>query len=401
MTIPSIFSTRQRAAFTVIVALIAAIATFASAATPKELREERKQVQSEAAEVALQLDALNAEVDEITAALQAAQANVETQRAAVEAAQRAVKDARLAHDQAQVAIRDLEALEEQAQANLRAAAVESYVSFRGFDDIDLLGDDPWAATRAETLVDIGTGSGFEALDDMRVISAKLDHQRELAAQGAEEAAGYEAAVTLRLADLDAAVAIKEAILEDVLARQDRRLSEAAVLASLDASLSNEIHEEEQRIADAIAAALAAQTPPSGGITIPAGTDVEVTSVRGILVNSLIADNLEGLLAAMEARGFPLRGWGYRSAESQIAVRRSNCGTSEYAIWQMPSSSCRPPTARPGHSQHELGLAVDFTYKGRVISHNETAVFRALSEIAADYGFFNFPREPWHWSTTGN
>ena len=136
------------------------------------------------------------------------------------------------------------------------------------------------------------------------------------------------------------------------------------------------------------------------MTIPDNAPVELTTVRGIVVNVLLAENLEGFLAAMESRGYTLSGGGYRSSDAQIAVRRNNCGTSDYAIWEMPSYQCRPPTARPGRSQHERGLAIDFTYNGSIIRSRNTDVFRVMSEVAPQYGLINLPSEPWHWSTTG-
>lgn len=72
------------------------------------------------------------------------------------------------------------------------------------------------------------------------------------------------------------------------------------------------------------------------------------------------------MSTAAADGFALGGGGYRSAEQQIAVRRNNCCTSEYAIWQMSASQCNPPAARPGTSMHERGLAVDFTCSGALI-----------------------------------
>lgn len=50
--------------------------------------------------------------------------------------------------------------------------------------------------------------------------------------------------------------------------------------------------------------------------------------------------------------------GRRSNTEQIQLRRAHCGTSWYDIYEKPSSECSPPTARPGHSKHESGLAVD-------------------------------------------
>ena len=123
-------------------------------------------------------------------------------------------------------------------------------------------------------------------------------------------------------------------------------------------------------------------------------------MRGIKIHESIASNLESMLAAAEADGIVLSGGGYRDPAGQIAVRRSNCGTSNYAIYEMPSSSCSPPTAKPGSSMHEQGKAIDFTYQGRVISSRSSTAYQWLAANAAAYGFYNLPSEPWHWSTNG-
>ena len=133
---------------------------------------------------------------------------------------------------------------------------------------------------------------------------------------------------------------------------------------------------------------------------PDDADFTLVSVRGITVNSQIAAETEGLLAAMEAEGFDLDGWGYRNHQAQINLRRSHCGASDWAVWQMPSHQCRPPTARPGRSNHEKGLAIDFTNSGRLITSRSSAVFQALQRIAPRFGFKNLPSEPWHWSVNG-
>ncbi|MCY4665836.1 MAG: M15 family metallopeptidase, partial [Acidimicrobiaceae bacterium] len=73
---------------------------------------------------------------------------------------------------------------------------------------------------------------------------------------------------------------------------------------------------------------------------------------------------------------------------------------DWAGGSRPSSQCRPPTARPGRSNHEKGLAIDFTNNGRLITSRNTSVFQALSRIAPEYGFKNLPSEPWHWSVDG-
>jgi len=126
---------------------------------------------------------------------------------------------------------------------------------------------------------------------------------------------------------------------------------------------------------------------------------ELSTVWGIRVHESIADKLLALLKAASRDGIRLGGGGYRSSTSQIALRRAHCGTSNWAVYHKPSYQCRPPTARPGASMHERGLAVDFTQNGRALWSN-TSGFRWLKRNASKYGFRNLPSEPWHWSVNG-
>jgi LAS superfamily LD-carboxypeptidase LdcB len=103
-----------------------------------------------------------------------------------------------------------------------------------------------------------------------------------------------------------------------------------------------------------------------------------------------------MLDAASAAGVPLSGGGYRNPAQQIAVRKNNCGTSYYAIYQMPASQCSPPTAPPGSSMHEVGLAIDFNN----CNSRSTACYQWLNANAGRFGFRNLPSEPWHWSVNG-
>jgi len=141
------------------------------------------------------------------------------------------------------------------------------------------------------------------------------------------------------------------------------------------------------------------TSATGHPTAPVTAD-EIVAVHGIRVHTSIAADVRALIEAARADGVPLSGWGWRDTQTQIRLRREHCGTSEFAIYRMPSSRCRPPTARPGSSQHERGLAIDFTYGGRSISTRRSLGFVWLNEHAAAYGLKNLASEPWHWSTTG-
>jgi hypothetical protein len=136
---------------------------------------------------------------------------------------------------------------------------------------------------------------------------------------------------------------------------------------------------------------------SGNVT--ATFNIRVCIVRGVDVNVSIERQFDSLMAAAQAAGHNFGGGGFRSYQEQIALRRSNCGTSNYAVYQMSPSQCSPPTARPGQSMHEVGLAIDFTIGGSTL-RSGTPAFSWLVNNAATYGFHNLPSESWHWSTSG-
>ncbi|MGH9228712.1 MAG: hypothetical protein ACRD07_08275, partial [Acidimicrobiales bacterium] len=116
---------------------------------------------------------------------------------------------------------------------------------------------------------------------------------------------------------------------------------------------------------------------------PPGTlsDLDLETVRDITVSGAIADLVEGLLAAAEADGVSLTGHGHRDHARQIALRRAHCGTSYFAIYQMPAGNYSPPTARPGTSMHERGLAIDFSCDGLLIRSRSNPCYRWLAANA--------------------
>jgi peptidoglycan hydrolase-like protein with peptidoglycan-binding domain len=144
----------------------------------------------------------------------------------------------------------------------------------------------------------------------------------------------------------------------------------------------------------------ASPPPARGMpSAPTGRP-DIVNVRGIRVARQIAAQVEALLAAAETDGIRLGGGGYRSPEAQIELRKKHCGTTHYDIYEKPASQCVPPTAPPGKSMHEKGLAIDFTYNGRGMNSRDNPGFQWLSRNAARFGLYNLPSEPWHWSING-
>ncbi|MEO0493811.1 MAG: D-alanyl-D-alanine carboxypeptidase family protein [Actinomycetota bacterium] len=127
--------------------------------------------------------------------------------------------------------------------------------------------------------------------------------------------------------------------------------------------------------------------------------VELADVGGILVRIDIADDVAAMLVAATIDGVRLQGSGWRSHERQIELRAQNCAD----VWETPPSQCSPPTAIPGTSGHEVGEAIDFFVLDdgvRRAIRRDDPQFAWLGAHAAEYGLFNLPSEPWHWSTTG-
>ncbi len=153
----------------------------------------------------------------------------------------------------------------------------------------------------------------------------------------------------------------------------------------------ELEEARDRKASVTAAAAA---------SLDVATEDDITTVRGFRVRKDVADVVAAMVDDASAAGINLGGGGYRSFESQIEIRKNNCGTSYYAIWEMPSRNCSPPSARPGKSMHERGLALDLTCDGSLIRSRSSKCFQWLASNAEGYGFYNLPSEPWHWSVNG-
>lgn len=117
----------------------------------------------------------------------------------------------------------------------------------------------------------------------------------------------------------------------------------------------------------------------------------------------------------KSTGHTLRFWGWRSHARQIELRSINGCVKvskasspvlyNYQLYLAGASElCDVPTARPGESNHQDGLALDFYCEdGAVKGSNCNNAFDWLKCYAASYGFVNLPSENWHWDyfTTTN
>ena len=413
---------RRWLAVAVLLLFGAAAAGPAAAQTDEEIVSDRKarrqELQADAAAANEGLDAATAEAEDLIDALNKAQAAVDAQQTALAEAERAVSDALAVLEEAEARILELEDELVATQESLRQAVIDSYVSFQApSGTFGVLGADPWENAREEALAGFAAGGRIDDIDDLRRLGEELERWRLLANDAADAAEAQRREVALILADLRSAADREAELSLAAEERVERRLYEVQTIRQIDAQYAAEIEAAERRIAEALARQRAEEearrraeearrraeeeaSREDDEPRTPAGGDFTLEWVRGFEVNSEIADDVAGLVDALEAQGFDMGGWGYRSHQRQIELRRAHCGTSEWATWHMPASQCRPPTARPGRSNHEKGLAIDFTESGRLIRTRSNPAFQALRNLAPQFGLKNLPSEPWHWSVDG-
>ncbi len=365
--------------------------------TRDQLRGEKEQVEEEQAETQQEIDELFDDLDNLEIAVHALVEARDSAEAAANAAIRKHEEAQDDLERAEARIAQLEAEVAETQQLLQESAVNAFTAFQGPNsEQTALSSDPWQHARIQSLRRFTNRSTEDLLDDYRGQSAELEALRADALRNVNELEDLRNEALDRIGKLRTAVANEERAVAKIEDRVGDLFTELEALENRGAELEDQIAREVARL-EAIAAAARAR---ARGVTVPPNAPVDLVEVQGIVVNVLIAEGLDGLLDAMRAEGFDLFGSGYRTNSRQIELRMEHCGTSDYAVYQMPSSQCSPPTARPGFSMHEVGLAVDFIYNGRLIRSRNTAVFQALARIAPDYGLNNLPSEPWHWSTTG-
>ena len=393
---------RRNRLITVLVVVCIAIAALASpaAASRHDPRAQQREVQRQKAKKASEVNVLKASDAEVEKALDALNEQVRAQEARAAAARQAADVAARAAVEARAAEQRTAAELAELQASMKTIAVEAYMRGPAREmQVALEADSLQDAATRQHFIKVTASKGVETADQLRATREDLEVQRVGAERAEATAKERRRAVEAKVTDVRNAVAVKERVADAVEQRLERALAEAASLEALDQKLAAEIKARQARLATRVGPRAPSAPRASRGVSRVG--PVNLTTVRGITVASEIADSLERLLAAAEADGFPLSGGGYRSSDGQIAARRANCGSSDYAIYEMPASSCNPPTARPGMSMHERGLAVDFTSGGSLISSRRHPAFRWLADNAARFGLYNLPEEPWHWSTNGN
>lgn len=395
MTI-SIATSARRIAL-VLLGLVVLLTSVPSAEAQTDPAAKRRKVQQERAQKAAEVNALKASDAELDRALSAIEGNLRSQEAAATAARQAADAA----SQQAIAAR---AEQQRAQAELakvqqamRQVAVDAYVRGPQETAASMAGDTLSDTVLREHLLETAVGRTTDLADQLQALGQDLALKRKAAEDAVARAAARRRQMDAELNNLASARLAKQRLADGVESRLERALAEADGLANVDRQLAAQIRANQTALSRR---AGPSASRSSGGGSRPT-SNPNLRTVRGITVAASIADNLEAMLNASDGAGLRLGGSGWRSSEGQVQTRRQNCGTSDYDVYEKPASQCSPPTARPGQSMHEQGLAVDFTNNGALINSRSNPAFQWLSANASRYGFYNLPSEPWHWSTNGN
>ncbi len=366
-----------------------------------DLQAERDRVSQAKAANDEQLDVAHANLSAVTAALADINGRIKSQEAAVDLASQRMEQAQLIAATASEDVAELQGQVDDLENKGREQAIRSFMGDVVGGPGILLADDLNDAVRINTLLNTVTQSNVDYVTEL-VNTQEVLNQRRLQAENAEAVADdLRQAGQLELDQLEEDKAVQADLAAEADQELDHLLSEQAALASLGLQLDTQLKTEEDALVEELAS-VPPPPPPATPTPVPStngALDIRDAG-KGIRVDVSILADIQRLLADAEAAGIDLAGGGYRDPAAQIQTRRNNCGTSNYAIYEMPARQCRPPTARPGRSMHEQGKAIDFTYNGRLIRSRSGPGWNWLNANAAKYGLKNLPSEPWHWSTNG-
>lgn len=369
----------------------------ASGQTPDTVPGQRQQAEAE-------LDLLRATQAEVLAEITRLNDQVAARRVEADAARRRADDAAAQAADAQQRADAAAAVADRNRGEFRDYVTESFMRPPAQDLLALL----TLPTEQDNSHVVGM---VRAVADRRKATAQRFADEQAAAMQARDvAAAAEAAARSEVAaaegaarELESVVSARSAVAADLEDRLERQLAEVESLRELDARAARELAAAEAAVrAAAGPVGSGSSSGPSSGVAAgpPVGAD-QITVIRGIPIHRSIAANLESMLAAAAADGVQISGSGYRSSARQVQLRQAHCGSTPFDVYEKPASQCSPPTARPGRSMHERGLAVDLTVGGRAITTRSSPAFRWLADNASRFGFFNLPSEPWHWSVNGS
>ena len=367
--------------------------------TLDEARQRLDQLEQQEADAQRRIEAARDELDALQPRIERTSAALAEADAEATAARREAVEARNRQQRIEERLAEAHARLEETEDELASLARDAYMYGPGaaaplLAAVEQLSEmeSPNEVADVAHMVDVVLGDRALVIDESvrlieqtAVLRREARQVREAREQEAREARVAEEQAARAHADMlavldqaDRAVALEQQALAEIAARQARTEDQV------------EAFQEARRRAEARI-----------GIT-PAGKGL--VEVNGIVVAKRLGPKLEKLLEAAAGDGLELGGHGYRSPETTARLRRAN-GCPD--VHDSPPSACRIPTARPGTSMHEKGLAIDFTWRGQTICYpsppsrcSGNDAFDWLRANAGQYGLQVLNTEAWHWSING-
>jgi hypothetical protein len=368
-----------------------------------------------------EIDALRSTDAQIQAQLASITGKLEVQKAELARAEAAAAAADAAFAEAETAAVAARAEADRTKAAVKDMAIQAYLHPPGEAMATVLvSHSIEEASQRQSMLSLRAERQSDVLDQRRAALEVLEEKEGSARSAKEAASTAKQSQASAVKQLEVARQQQAGFASAVDRRLESALGEAVGLDALDAKIAKQVQQQQEdlrRQAELAGIMPPPPTPPpttapppkSGGTPttkpplppLPQIPSVDVVDVGGFTVSTAIAPQIGALLIAFSSTGLTLGGGGYRSPAGQIATRQANCGPTYYDIYEKPASACSPPTARPGTSMHELGMAIDFTCNGTLINSHSDPCFIWLETYAATYGLYNLPSEPWHWSTNGH
>lgn len=371
-------------------------------------------------------DAVRADAADANALLAQTQARLAQQQATVREASEVARAANAAAEAAQTALADAEARAEASRKKVTDIAIAAYLHPPSERSIGLLASGSFTEMQhKQGLLGVTARQQSQVLAERKAAVAALRERQLAAADAAKTATAAADAQQAALVDMEQTRDAQADTADALTAQVGEQINATATLAAAEQSVSAQIAARDAATSTTRPQAPRPTNPPPKGsattrpttppvgptappTTAPTGTYVppplvgpgDVVQVGQLRVHRSIAPSVAALLMAGSAAGHNFGGGGYRDPASQVALRRSHCGPTDYDIYYRPASQCSPPTARPGTSMHEQGLAIDFTCSGVLITDHGDPCWVWLNANAASYGLVNLPSEPWHWSVNG-
>lgn len=141
--------------------------------------------------------------------------------------------------------------------------------------------------------------------------------------------------------------------------------------------------------------------PSSSEESNSGTRFYINGANGMaIVNSRVSGAYLAMITAAKATNIDIRAnSSFRTMAHQTDICNSNasCSAGSYTL-----------VAKPGTSNHQMGLAIDFNVPfcgsrdaAGKCSDPGNPIWDWLNAKAGEYGIKQYPAEAWHWSPTGN